>query len=76
VRRNLSDLELTGNDTHRGGDEWVVSVRWNSHRPRDKAFWQTGMFANQNNVAKLRNRFTLDLLYAEFKIDSPYGKAS
>ncbi len=48
-----------GDYTHPGGDEWIVPVRWCSHRPRDKAFWKTGMFANQNSAAKLRNRFTL-----------------
>ncbi len=59
ARRKLSELELTGDYTHPGGDEWIVPVRWCSHRPRDKAFWKTGMFANQNSAAKLRNRFTL-----------------
>jgi len=69
ARRKLSELELTGDYTHPGGDEWIVPVRWCSHRPRDKAFWKTGMFANQNSATKLRNRFTLDQLIAEFGLD-------
>jgi hypothetical protein len=51
------------------GDEWVVAVRWLNQRPREKAFWKTGMFANQNSATKLRNRFTLDQLTAEFGVD-------
>ncbi len=51
------------------GDEWVVPVRWVKQRPREKAFWKTGMFANQNSATKLRNRFTLDQLTAEFGLD-------
>jgi hypothetical protein len=30
-----------------------------AHAPaREKAFWKTGLFANQNSATKLRNRFT------------------
>ena len=64
--RRLADLPLAGNYVSAGGDEWVVPVRWIKHRPREKAFWKTGMFANQNSATKLRNRFTLDQLTAEF----------
>jgi hypothetical protein len=46
-----------------------VPVRWLKQRPREKAFWKTGMFANQNSATKLRNRFTLDQLTAEFGLD-------
>ncbi|MGH3409543.1 MAG: hypothetical protein ACRDRJ_44670 [Streptosporangiaceae bacterium] len=68
-RRRLADLPLDGNYVYAGGDEWVVPVRWLKHRPREKAFWKTGMFANQNSATKLRNRFTLDQLTAEFGLD-------
>lgn len=68
-RRRLADLPLDGNYVYASGDEWVVPVRWLNHRPRDRAFWKTGMFANQNSATKLRNRFTLDQLTAEFGLD-------
>lgn len=64
----LADLPLNGNYVYASGDEWVVPVRWLKHRPRDKAFWKTGMFANQNSATKLRNRFTLDQLTTEFDL--------
>jgi hypothetical protein len=68
-RRRLADLPLDGNHVYASGDEWVVPVQWLNHRPRDRAFWKTGMFANQNSATKLRNRFTLDQLTAGFGLD-------
>ena len=65
-QRRLADLPLQGNYVYSSGDEWIVPVRWVKHRPREQAFWKTGMFANQNSATKLRNRFTLDLLTTEF----------
>jgi hypothetical protein len=68
-QRRLADLPLDGNYVYASGDEWVVPVRWLNYRPRETAFWKTGMFANQNSATKLRNRFTLDQLTAEFGLD-------
>lgn len=68
-QHHLADLPLSGNYVYASGDEWVVPVRWLNQRPREKAFWKTGMFANQNSATKLRNRFTLDQLTAEFGVD-------
>lgn len=50
--------------------EYVVPVAWISTRPREKAVRQKGMFANQNSACKLRNRFTLDILYSAFGLDA------
>jgi hypothetical protein len=68
-QHHLADLPLNGNYVYASGDEWVVPVRWLKHQPREKAFWKTGMFANQNSATKLRNRFTLDELTTEFGLD-------
>jgi len=68
-QHRLADLPLDGNYVYDSGDEWVVPVRWLNHRPREKAFWKTGMFANQNSATKLRNRFTLGQLTFEFGLD-------
>jgi hypothetical protein len=67
-QQRLADLALTGNYIYSGGDEWVVPVRWLKYRSRDQAFWKAGMFANQNSATKLRNRFSLDQLIAEFAL--------
>jgi hypothetical protein len=40
-----------------------------STRPREQAIRQKGLFANQNSACKLRNRFTLDILYPAFGVD-------
>ena len=66
---HLADLLLEGKYVHPNGEEWIVPVRWVKHRPREQAFWKTGMFANQNSATKLRNRFTLDQLIADFGMD-------
>jgi hypothetical protein len=68
-RRRLADLPLDGNYVYTSGDEWVVPVRWLNHRPRERAFRKIGMYANQNSATKLRDRFTLDQLTAEFGLD-------
>ncbi|HUY50598.1 MAG TPA: hypothetical protein VMV92_33640 [Streptosporangiaceae bacterium] len=66
----LADLPLAGNYVYAGGDKWVVPIRWLRHRPREKAFWKSGLFANQNSATKLRNRFTLEQLTAEFGLET------
>ncbi len=49
--------------------EYLVGVDWKETRPIEDAFWETGMYANQNTVTKLRNQFTLERLYEEFEIE-------
>jgi hypothetical protein len=49
--------------------EYLVGVRWIDTRPESDAVWETGMFANQNTVCKLRNRFTLDRLSEHFDLE-------
>ncbi|OBA44375.1 hypothetical protein A5789_09355 [Nocardia sp. 852002-51101_SCH5132738] len=48
--------------------EYFVRVRWLDTRPREDAFWEKGMFANQNVVAKLRHPFTLQRLADTFDV--------
>lgn len=49
--------------------EHVVPVEWIKTHSRDKAYWETGMFANQNTACKLRNKFTLDRLITHFNME-------
>jgi hypothetical protein len=49
--------------------ECLARVRWLDTRSREEAFWEKGMFANQNVVAKLRQPFTLQRLAEVFKLD-------
>ena len=48
--------------------EYVVRVNWQKTLPLAEAIWEKGMFANQNSACKLRNRFTLDVLYDRFGV--------
>jgi hypothetical protein len=70
----ILDLPLDAPDMGAGKDdpetrEYVVRVVWLKTRPRDDAFWKPGMYANQNSVTRLRQRFTLEELYREFGVD-------
>lgn len=49
--------------------EWVVPVRWFTSAPTEQAYWEKGMFANQNSACKLRQEFTLDRLAHHFGLD-------
>lgn len=46
--------------------EYVVPVRWIAAVGRDSAYWEKGMFANQNSACKLRQQFTIERLTARF----------
>jgi hypothetical protein len=63
-----------------GGDddtaEYVVPVDWISTRPKELAVHAKGLFANQNSACKLRNRFTLNTLYAEFGLEDADSQTS
>ena len=60
MNENADDPELR---------EYVVGIDWIDTRPLDDAYWETGMYANQNTVTKLRNQFTLNRLYQQFNIE-------
>ena len=61
--------DLVGAYTHANGeDEWVLPVAWQETRSPAQAVWEKGMFANQNSACKLRNAFTLEILYRTFAI--------
>jgi hypothetical protein len=74
----LADQALTGRYEH-GGEgandsddlaEWVVPVRWDVSHPVTEAYWEKGMFANQNSACKLRQEFTIDRLAQHFHLDT------
>jgi len=50
--------------------EYLARVEWIDIRPREEAFWEKGMFANQNVVAKLRQPFTLQRLNEVFDLSA------
>lgn len=68
-RSGVDTTQLAGTYTHENGfEEWIIPISWDKAVPRDKAFWEKGMFANQNSACKLRNQFTLERLYPHFGI--------
>ncbi len=74
VEQQLADSALVGNYRHVGDElednaEWVVQIKWTRTVPREQGFWKTGMFANQNSAAKLRNQFTIEQVVAAFGVE-------
>ena len=49
---------------------YFVRVEWQYTVPKQEAYWEKGMYANQNTVTKLRNRFTLERLIQHFGVES------
>jgi hypothetical protein len=73
VEQQLANLDLLGNYRHDGDEadefaEWAVPIQWTRAVPREQGFWKTGMFANQNSAAKLRQQFTIEQVLAAFEI--------
>lgn len=71
----LDDPELKAtNMAHDVGnpldDEYVVRVKWVEAQPREDAFWEPGLFANQNSAVKLRHGHTIKRLEEHFGLAS------
>ncbi|WP_448811720.1 hypothetical protein [Agromyces bauzanensis] len=71
----LAAESLAGSYTHQGSEadddaEWVVPVEWIRTVPQKDAYWEKGLFANQNSACKLRQEFTLDRLAQHFDVHS------
>ncbi|WP_423494519.1 DUF91 domain-containing protein [Microbacterium esteraromaticum] len=71
----LEAQSLGGSYTHRDTEidddaEWVVPVDWIRTVPVNDAYWEKGLFANQNSACKLRQEFTLERLARRFDVHS------
>lgn len=72
----LADQKLVGSYRHvEEGEpvtddvaEYVVPVQWITAHPLNEAYWERGMFANQNSACKLRQEFTLGRLAHHFTL--------
>jgi len=67
----LDDPGLTAtNMSHDVGDaekdEFLVRIDWLKTYPREDAFWEQGLFANQNSAVKLRDTHTIKRLEEHF----------
>ncbi|MFF1687117.1 MULTISPECIES: hypothetical protein [unclassified Streptomyces] len=78
--RHMPDLLLQGSYRPDSGSaasesdtadrrERIVPVDWEQSMPQEKAFWRTGLFANQNSACKLRARFTIEEVSRYFGIE-------
>ncbi len=74
--RDLPILEapLAATNIRQPGDgpdeyEYFVPVEWIKTLPKDKAYWEKGLFASQHTACRLRNRFTIERLVRHFELD-------
>jgi hypothetical protein len=49
--------------------EYLVRVDWDKTHGREHAWWEAGLFANQNTAAKLRDTHTIARLEQHFGLD-------
>lgn len=72
--RPFTQLDLVGSYENgaqavaEGRGEHALPVRWLDARPLAEAYWEKGMFANQNSACKLRQEFTLGRLAVHFDV--------
>ena len=74
--RNILELDLDAENMDKNADdpelrEYLVGVDWLDTRPLNEAYWEAGMYANQNTVTRLRDQQTLDRLYEVFDVSPP-----
>jgi len=50
--------------------EHLLHIEWIQTLRLEQAYWENGMYANQNTVTKLRNQFTLERLIGHFGLDT------
>lgn len=72
--RPLLDAEIEAPAMEENADdpelrEYLVGVDWIDTRDIDDSFWETGIYANQNTVTKLRNQYPLFRLYERFELE-------
>lgn len=72
--RNILEVDLDADHMDENVDdpdlrEYIVGVDWIDTRPIADAYWESGLYANQNTATKLRNQFTLERLYEEFEVE-------
>jgi hypothetical protein len=67
-----ADLDAPHMDANKDDEslrEYLVSIDWIDTRPATDAYWEPGMYANQNTVIKLGNQYTIKHLHQHFGID-------
>jgi hypothetical protein len=66
IQAPLQALQMDENADNLELCEYLVRVEWLKDLPIEEAIREKGMFANQNTVCRLRNKFTLERLIDRF----------
>lgn len=65
------DGDLSVNQDDPDLREYLIGINWTETLDISDAFWEKGMYANQNTVTRLRDQHTLDRLYDRFGVSPP-----
>ncbi|MGE7766896.1 hypothetical protein [Peribacillus sp. NPDC096540] len=65
----LKQANIVNNLNNSNNAYWTVGIKWIESLVVNQALTQPGIFANQNNVCKLRDKATLEFLGSKFKLD-------
>lgn len=65
---------MARNMNHNAGDpdrcDYVVRVEWDRTLPREDAFWEQDLFANQNTATTMRHTRTIERLEDHFGLEA------
>ncbi|MBV10594.1 MAG: recombinase RecB [Rubinisphaera sp.] len=66
---DLIGKQLGNNSDNPDLSNYAVRVDWIKTLPRDQAYWEKGLFAQQNTACKLRSQFTIERLVKHFGLE-------
>ena len=65
---DLNTPHMDANKDDESLREYLVRIDWIDTHPITDAYWEPGIYANQNTVTKLRNQYTIEHLHQHFDI--------
>jgi len=73
-QKKVEEIELLAPDMMHDKDdlekcEHVVKIQWEKYVPKDQAYWEKGLKANQNSAYKLRSQYTIEKVSDFFGIN-------
>lgn len=74
MNKKMSQLELNATEMYHDAEdpdkyEYIVKIDWIKTVPKEQAYWEKGLKANQNSVYKLKNQYTADKVLTFFDLD-------
>jgi hypothetical protein len=68
LEKPLKQPNISENKDNPDMADWAVGINWFKSLPRENAITQSGIFANQNVVCKLKHQPTIDFLTPHYSL--------